>query len=146
MSVMSLLPGCLDTQLQRDSGLTLYGYSVLSRLSMSPDRAVRMTDLAAESDGSPSRLSNVVAAFERKGWIERQPDPRDRRGTVAVLTDAGMRVVEQAAPGHVRAVQELVIDPLTPRQLATLVSIGDRIRAGLDLAPIGERLDRPPSC
>jgi hypothetical protein len=38
----------------------------------------------------------------------------------AVLTDAGLATLERAAPGHVAAVRELLIDVLTPEQLTAL--------------------------
>ena len=38
----------------------------------------------------------------------------------------------QAAPGHVTAVRDLVLDPLTPAQLAELGRICDRLLVRLD--------------
>lgn len=71
-----------------------------------------MSELAALANGSLSRLSNVVKRFEKKGWVQRSPDPEDGRYTIAALTDAGFAVVEAAAPVHMRAVRELVLDKL----------------------------------
>ncbi len=61
---MWLLPGPLDAQLQRDSGLNLFDYFVLSSLSMADGRQRRMSDLAAQANASPSRVSNVVSRLE----------------------------------------------------------------------------------
>src|SRR3978361_879483 len=63
-ALMWLLPGPLDAQLQRHSGPNLFGYFVLSTLSMADGRQRRMSDLAAQSNASPSRVSNVVARLE----------------------------------------------------------------------------------
>jgi hypothetical protein len=41
------LPAALDAQLQRDAGMTLVEYSVLSWLSMSSGRTARMSEIAA---------------------------------------------------------------------------------------------------
>ena len=134
MAVASLLfqlPGALDRQLQRDSGLTLFEYFVLSGLSMSPERTLRMSELAVFANGSLSRLSNVAKRLEQRGWIERHPDPADGRYTVAVLTDAGWDVVVAAAPGHVDAVRRHVITPLTAAQLRALAAAAPRIAATL---------------
>lgn len=128
ISVLFLqLPGTLDRQLQRDSGLTMFEYFVLSGLSMSPDRTMRMSDLAQWSNGSLSRLSNVAKRLEQRGWIDRRPDPDDGRYTIATLTDAGWDVVVAAAPGHVEAVRRHVLAPLTPAQLRTVAAAGLRI-------------------
>ncbi|GAB2460130.1 MarR family winged helix-turn-helix transcriptional regulator [Jatrophihabitans fulvus] len=131
-SMMLQLPGPLDAQLQRDSGISLFEYFVLSSLSMAPDETVRMSELARLSNGSPSRLSNVAKRLEQKRWLRRTTDPRDRRVTVARLTPAGRRVVEAAAPGHVAAVRQFLIDRLTAVQVRTLAEIGETVRAGIE--------------
>src|SRR5690606_31974355 len=47
ISVLIRLPAALDRQLQRDAGLSHFEYQVLAGLSMSPERTMRMRDLAA---------------------------------------------------------------------------------------------------
>ncbi len=123
-AVMWLLPGPLDAQLQRDSELNLFDYFVLSSLSMAEGRERRMSDLAARSNSSPSRLSNVVSRLEAQGWVTRRTHESDRRSTVATLTDAGWEKVVAAAPGHVAEVRRLLIDRLTPAQLDALREVG----------------------
>jgi DNA-binding MarR family transcriptional regulator len=123
-AVMWLLPGPLDAQLQRDSGLNLFDYFVLSSLSMADGRRRRMSDLASQSNASPSRVSNVVGRLERQGWVTRHTDLHDRRSTVATLTDAGWDKVVEAAPGHVTAVRRVLVDRLTPAQLTALRDVG----------------------
>src|SRR6476646_11637440 len=49
------LPGLLDGQLQRDSGLGFFEYLVLSSLSMHDNRMLRMSELALLANGSLSR-------------------------------------------------------------------------------------------
>jgi DNA-binding MarR family transcriptional regulator len=123
-ALMWLLPGRLDAQLQHDSCLNLFDYFVLSSLSMAEGRQRRMSDLALQSNASPSRVSNVVARLEAQGWVTREPHEHDRRSTVATLTDAGWDKVVEAAPGHVAAVRRLLIDRLTPAQLEALREVG----------------------
>ena len=123
-ALMWLLPGPLDAQLRRDSGLNLFDYYVLSSLSMAEGRQRRMSDLAVQANASPSRVSNVVSRLEAQGWVTRQTQEHDRRSTIATLTEAGWDKVVAAAPGHVAAVRRLLIDPLTPTQLAALSEVG----------------------
>jgi DNA-binding MarR family transcriptional regulator len=68
---MLRLPAALDTQLQRDAGISSFEYQVLSGLSVSPERTMRMSRLAALTEGSLSRLSQVVARLEKRGWGRR---------------------------------------------------------------------------
>lgn len=128
--LMTRLPAALERQLQRDAGLSLYEYLLLSGLSMTPARRLRLRDLAEFTGTSLSRLSNVISKLEGQGWVARTPDPQDGRSTFAVLTDAGYTKVVASAPGHVREVRRLVFDPLTPAQLRRF---GDSIRRILDV-------------
>jgi DNA-binding MarR family transcriptional regulator len=121
------LPGALEAQLQRDSGLTLFDYFVLSSLSMVDHHTRRMSELADVVNGSQSRLSNVVKRLEKRGLVRREAAPCNGRHINAILTDAGYEVVRQAAPGHVAAVRHLIFDALAPGQVEQLHDIGDRI-------------------
>ncbi|MET1073350.1 MAG: MarR family transcriptional regulator [Umezawaea sp.] len=130
--LMIKLPAEIDAQLQRDSGIQYFEYLVLGALSMSPDRRMRMSDLAEFVNGSPSRLSNVVKRLEQRGWVLRAPCAENGRVVEATLTDAGMAVVEQAAPGHVEAVRRFVFDALRPEQVTGLRDIGRQVAEQVD--------------
>ena len=132
------LPNLLDAQLQRDAQLTMFEYFVLSRLSMAPDRRARMSELSDMTGGSLSRLSNVVKRLEERGYVERRPDPSNRRYTNAFLTGPGWDKVVEAAPGHVDAVRRLVLEPLEAAQLEALADVGDRLRRRAEVACEGE--------
>jgi DNA-binding MarR family transcriptional regulator len=125
--VMTLLPSALDAQLQRDAGLSHFEYMVLAMLSEQQSRTMRMSDLAALTNGSLSRLSHVARRLEGQGFLRREACREDGRATNAVLTDAGHAKVVATAPGHVATVRRLVFDVLTPAQRGQLRTIGDRI-------------------
>src|SRR3954452_12080536 len=132
LSVSELLPRVLDTQLQRDAGLTHAAYVVLAMLSEAPNRSRRMSDLARHANQSQSRLSHTVARLEERGWVRRERSAEDGRGNVAVLTDAGWDVVRSVAPGHVEAVRGALFDPLTPEQTAALCDALESVLDRLD--------------
>lgn len=129
-----LLGDALGRDLQCDAGLPHAYYEILVRLSETPERRMRMSELAERSMSSRSRLSHAVARLEEAGWIRRECSPDDRRGTVAVLTDKGFGVLEAAAPGHVESVRTHLFDPLTKKQVAQLRDICEAIVAGLSAA------------
>ena len=131
------LSSLLDAQLQRDSSMSSFEYSVLSWLSMVEGRSVRMSDLASLAHGSLSRLSNVVKKLEGRGLLVREPDPEDGRYTVARLTEEGWTAVVAAAPGHVRHVRSLVFDVLTPVQVRQLAEISRRLMERMRQCPPG---------
>ena len=127
-SFILLLPRRLDADLQRAAGLTLFEYLTLSHLSEAPDRRLVLSELAFLANGSLSRLSNVLKRFETRGWIERRPHPDDRRATLAVLTEAGLAKVAEAAPVHLASVREHVLDPLTDDDQRALARIAAKLR------------------
>jgi len=127
----TLLLDALDRQLQRDVGIPHGYFEILVRLSEPADRTMRMSELADATRSSRSRLSHAVARLEERGWIERQECETDRRGQLARLTDAGFAALEAAAPAHVEAVREHVIDRLTPEQIDQLAEIAGAVLSGL---------------
>src|SRR3954466_10116264 len=122
-----VLMDALDRQLQREAGMPHAYYEILVRLSEADGRALRMSELAASTRSSRSRLSHAVSRLEERGWVVREDCATDRRGQVARLTDAGFATLSAAAPGHVSAVREILIDPLTAGQLDQLTAIGEAI-------------------
>ena len=113
----------IESQLQHDSGMPHTYYEILVRLNEAPEGRLRMSELALATNGSRSRLSHAVARLEASGWVRRQGVADDKRGQVAIITDEGVAVLEEAAPGHVGAVREAVFDVLTPEQVEALYDV-----------------------
>jgi DNA-binding MarR family transcriptional regulator len=130
VEVLIRVPAALETQLQRDAGLTHMGYVVLLTLSEKPDRRMPMSHLARSVSSSLSRLSHVVARLEGQGWVRRERNLQDGRVQIAVLTEEGFVKVVETAPGHVEAVQRLVFDRLTPAQVRQLAKAAEAILDG----------------
>ncbi|WP_315093288.1 MarR family transcriptional regulator [uncultured Cellulomonas sp.] len=126
-TVLEWLPAALDAQLQRDAELSHFEYGILFALADAPDRTLRMSVLAGYANSSLSRLSRAVARLETKEWVRRAPDASDGRYTLATLTDRGVEKLDQATPGHVRTVRQLVLDPLTQAQAGQVREISRRI-------------------
>ncbi|MBD0840725.1 MarR family winged helix-turn-helix transcriptional regulator [Streptomyces sp. TRM68416] len=131
LQATTLLEDHLDRQLQRDAGMPHIYYGLLVRLADSPDRRLRMTELARDAKITRSRLSHAVARLEKNGWVRREDCPSDKRGQFAVLTDEGMAVLDRTAPGHVRAVRGALFDRLTPEQAKSLGEIMQIVAEGL---------------
>ena len=82
-----------------------------------------MSELAERCHSSRSRLSHAVGRLGEAGLIRRESIETDRRGAVAVLTDAGLDALEAAAPIHVAGVRRHVFDLLRPEQVESLGEI-----------------------
>lgn len=130
VALLTRLPGALDTELQRESGVTHFEYWVLTLLSEEPGHRLQMSDLAHRANASLSRLSHVVSKLERMGWAERTTTV-GRRGVQAILTDDGYKKVVEAAPGYLDAVRRMVFDGLDTGQTATLAELGEALAAQL---------------
>lgn len=132
MSINTLLPAALDSQLHSAGKLSLFDYHVLAMLSETESRFLPMSELAARTSASLSRLSHVVTKLQNRGWVERRPHPGDARVTTAHLTDAGMDTIVGLAPGHVESVRALFLDALSDEDVADLARIGEKIVSRLD--------------
>lgn len=130
----------IDRELQHDSGLNHAYYQILVTLSEAPDHQIRMSELAALTLTSRSRLSHAVARLEEAGWVERRSCPSDKRGAFAALTPAGLAVLESAARGHVEAVRRNLFDVLSAEQVTELGRISAVLRDALRAGPVARCL------
>ncbi|MEG8177840.1 transcriptional regulator [Nocardia terpenica] len=131
VALTTRLPAAMDTQLQRESGVTHFEYFVMALLSEEPGHRLQLSELAYKANASLSRLSHVVTKLERLGWAQREV-LAGRRGAHAVLTDAGFRKVEEATPGYLEAVRGLVFDGLDDQRVQELLQLGEALVSQLD--------------
>lgn len=120
----------LDRQLRERSGISLAEYEILVRLSEAPGQHLRMAELASSLAHSRSRITHTVARLEAAGAVIRRACPSDGRGVLALLTDGGMRMLVDAAPGHVDAVRDYLVDVASP---ADFEAVGRVFGATADL-------------
>ncbi|MFD1831610.1 MULTISPECIES: MarR family winged helix-turn-helix transcriptional regulator [Streptomyces] len=122
----------LEQQLKDEAGLSHPQYETLVHLAAAPGGRMRMTELAERLITSKSGLTYQVGQLERRGLVRREACPTDVRGVLAVLTEEGRALLRAAAPGHVAAVREALIDVLDRDQLAVLAEalgeVGRRLR------------------
>lgn len=142
VTVTQLLPNALDSQLQRDAGLTHFEFTVLTALQLAPGGTLRMTALAEATVSTLPRLSHVCARLERRGLVERFSCAQDRRATNVRLTGDGRRSLVRAIPDHLATARRVVIDALRPDQLVALAEITSVIRERLGGGP---QCDRTPA-
>ncbi|MEU5275827.1 MarR family winged helix-turn-helix transcriptional regulator [Streptomyces asoensis] len=125
-----LLEDAIDRQLQQEAGMPHLYYSILANLSETPERRLRMTELAEQLKITRSRLTYAVGRLEKDGLLRREECRWDKRGTVAALTDEGMAALENLAPGHVETVRSALFDRLTPEQVGQLEEIFTQVVLG----------------
>jgi MarR family transcriptional regulator, 2-MHQ and catechol-resistance regulon repressor len=96
-------------------------FEVLLRLSRSPQRRLRMSDLAAQAQLTTSGITRVVDRMERDGLVRRSACPTDRRSSHAVITDAGLTRLAEVLPAHLDLIERWFTGLLSEEQLAALL-------------------------
>jgi DNA-binding MarR family transcriptional regulator len=124
-----LLNDRLSRDLAEKHDLTMADYEILVQLSEHPERRIRMSELAERTLSSRSRLSHQIDRMVQAGLVVREACADDRRGSFAVLTDHGWETIVAAAPDHVAAVREHLVDLLGPARFA---EFGDTCRIIVD--------------
>ena len=79
---------------------------------------------------SSGGMTNRIDRLERAGFVERRPDPEDRRGKLIALTGVGMRVIDETIGRHV-ANEERLLSVLTPAEQNKLNELLEKLIAGL---------------
>ena len=80
----------------RPHGVTIIENSCLINLAMSDEHRQPLSRIAERLLIGPGRCNYVINSLEERGLVRREPHPSDRRITLAVATDAGLRLVEAA--------------------------------------------------
>lgn len=114
----------LNAELNRDllegNGLSIADYEILVQLSESPERRMRMSELAERTLASRSRLSHQIDRMEKAGFVTREACKQDARGLWAVLTEAGYEKIVAAAPDHVESVRRHLVSLFSEQEFLTL--------------------------
>lgn len=129
----TLLTHELNTNLQSQHGLTIADYEILVQLSETENRRMRMSELAQSTLASRSRLSHQVGRMEAAGLVTREECTEDRRGSFAVLTEAGWQALVAAAPSHVTGVRSNLVDVLTKSEFKALGDACQKVAAAINL-------------
>jgi len=92
-----------------DTGLDFPGFDVLMTLRrQGKGSALSPSALAKEMMLSTSAMTSRLDRLEKRGLIERQSDPNDRRGLKIVLTDAGFTLADDLVVSHVQTEERLL--------------------------------------
>jgi DNA-binding MarR family transcriptional regulator len=87
-------------------GLKSWQYDVLSALRrQGPPFELPATELARASFLSSGAMTTRIDNLETQGFVERYPDPNDRRGVRVRLTASGRKIVDAALQARLTAAQ-----------------------------------------
>ncbi|MFE3257811.1 MarR family winged helix-turn-helix transcriptional regulator [Nocardia sp. NPDC059091] len=107
----------------RTHGLERWEFDVLATLRRSGNEsglsAGALNKAAMITSGA---ITNRIDRLTAKGWVERVPDPKDRRAIQVHLTDSGRALIDRILPLHIDNEQRLLAD-LSPADRETLIPL-----------------------
>lgn len=107
LTAHALLTDLIEKRLAQAEMPPLAWYDVLWALERAPRGRLRMHELADYVVLTRSNLTRLVDRLEAAGLIERAPDPDDKRGAFAVLTQQGKAMRATMWPHYAQAIAEL---------------------------------------
>ena len=104
--------------------LSMWGYVVLNALDRSPVRT--QTALAEAIGADKTRIIGTLDELQQRGYIERHPDPDDRRVRLLEITPAG-RAVKNAVQSDIQRGEERWLAELTGEERNVFLRVLERL-------------------
>jgi len=105
--------------------VSMWGYVVLNALDQSPVRT--QAALADAIGADKTRIIPTLDELQQKGYIERRPDPDDRRVRLLEITPSG-REVKNAVQADVQRGEERWLSELTAQERNVFLRALERMR------------------
>jgi DNA-binding MarR family transcriptional regulator len=111
-----------------EAGLpSLDWYDVLLTLKESPEHHLRLSELAQKVLLSRSNITHLVDRLEKAELLYRKRCPQDRRGTYAVLTEAGLEMQQKMCSVYVAGIAEYFSCHLDEQETEVVYRVFKRI-------------------
>ena len=105
-------------------GVSMWGYIVLSALDRSP---IRTQAALAEAIGADkTRIIPTLDALQGHGYIERMPDPDDRRARLLAITDSG-RSIKDAVQADIQRGEERWLGQVSANERDVFLRVLDQL-------------------
>ena len=121
-----LLKAILEERLQEASGLVLADNEALRNLAHA-DGGLRMSDIADRLILSRGGTTKVIDRLEALGYVERSPDPQDRRATMVEISDAGRAAMAEARVVIDEGLEEAWAQHISDDEARVIVEVMDRV-------------------
>jgi DNA-binding MarR family transcriptional regulator len=117
----------LSSRLEAVHELTLSDFDVLVQLYYAEGRRMRRIDLARSVLLTASGITRLLDGLELSGLVGKERCDADARVTYAVLTDAGVKKIEEARESHLADIEELFGAPFSAEELQQLADLLARL-------------------
>jgi len=108
--------------------ISLNEYDVLFTVSREPERRIRLRDLNRHVLLTQPSVSRMVDRLVSRGFLRKETDPSDGRGTIVELTPEGFTLFRRVARSHMDSITKRVGDVLSEDELTLLMDLCDRLR------------------
>lgn len=117
----------LSARLEALHALTLSDFDVLVQLYYAEGRRMRRVDLARSVLLTPSGITRLLDGLESGGLVAKERCDSDARVAYAVLTEAGVRKIEEARESHLADIEELFGSRFSPQEREQLAELLGRL-------------------
>jgi MarR family transcriptional regulator, organic hydroperoxide resistance regulator len=105
-------------------GLSIAQFDILASLGF--EEGITQQELAERLLVTKGNICGMIDRMEAGGWVERKPDPEDRRANRLFLTRQGKMLLAQAAPGQHALIKQMM-SALAPGEIQSLYQFLDRL-------------------
>jgi MarR family transcriptional regulator, organic hydroperoxide resistance regulator len=105
-------------------GVSLPQFDVLATLAHG--EGITQQELAERLLVTKGNVVGLIDRVSAAGWVERRPDPEDRRANRLYLSDAGRQLVAKASPCQIALLRK-VFGTLTEAELRQLHAMLERV-------------------
>jgi len=105
-------------------GLSIAQFDILASLGF--EEGITQQELAERLLVTKGNICGMIGRMEAEGWVERKPDPDDRRANRLFLTRRGKMLLAQAFPGQ-QALIKQIMSALAPGEIQSLYQFLDRL-------------------
>jgi MarR family multiple antibiotic resistance transcriptional regulator len=133
--VETRLYNAVAERVKAEAGVGAGHFELLRYVRDHPD--ARVADLASAFAIGVGTTSKIVDRLEKEGWLERRPNPANRRSSLLALTPVGESVVSRAEPAWQAAIQDILGRAVTAADLMALSLALAALRSDLERRHLG---------
>jgi MarR family transcriptional regulator, multiple antibiotic resistance protein MarR len=133
--VETRLYNAVEQRVKAEVGVGAGHFELLRYVRDHPD--ARVADLASAFAIGVGTTSKIVDRMESQGWIERRPNPANRRSSLLALTPEGESAVSRAEPAWQAALQEMLGGAVSSDELSALSQALGALRSDLERRHLG---------
>jgi MarR family transcriptional regulator, multiple antibiotic resistance protein MarR len=133
--VETRLYNAVEERMKAEAGVGAGHFELLRYVRDHPD--ARVADLASAFAIGVGTTSKIVDRLEKQAWMQRRPNPANRRSSLLALTPAGESAVSRAEPAWHAALREILGGAVTAEDLTALSLVLGALRSDLERRHLG---------